>query len=629
MGNFIIGTAGHIDHGKTTLIKSLTGRSTDKLKEEIKRGISINLGFTYFDLPSGKRAGIIDVPGHERFIKNMIAGASGIDLVMIAVDANEGIMPQTIEHLDILSYLNISEAVFVLTKCDIADELMIELVREDLEGLKKEKKGSFLENAEIVEVDSISGRGMEALVSLLDEKSKAIRHKNEKSPARLNIDRVFSMKGFGTVITGTMVEGKITIGDELTVYPGEIKTKVRNIQVHDENAEFASAGQRTAINVSECKVSDLKRGDVLARNGLMKPTSIIDAKISLISQTKIELKTWSRLRVYIGAREIMARLVLLGTEMLSAGHESFCQLRLEEPAAVKKGDRFVIRNYSPMATIGGGIVLDPNPQRHGKSTDELVEALMIKEKGDINELVEDFILSGKESGKATKAVSDYSGQNPAETEEILKRLQDEGRVIALNGLYYHETIAENLRGSVLERLSAFHEKYPLRSGMPKEQLFQAVNPAMKMKEFESFLSLFESEQTLRIINSTHIAISGYRIVYTKHQEQIRDEIEAALLTGGFSPPPLSEIIKSKEYAEVLEERIPETIIRLDGEYCIHRNAYDDALEKLKKFAAQNGKITLAEFRDLLGTTRKYAVLIIESFDKQKITKRVGDERIVN
>ncbi|MBQ6630708.1 MAG: selenocysteine-specific translation elongation factor, partial [Romboutsia sp.] len=382
MKNIIIGTAGHIDHGKTTLIKALTGRDTDTLEEEKKRGISINLGFTYFDLSNNKRAGIVDVPGHEKFIKNMLAGASGIDIVLFVVASDEGVMPQTIEHLDILSFLNIKKGIIVLTKSDIVDDEFKQLVKDDI---REKTKGTFLEDVDILEVDSISKNGIDELIKKIDSISNDIEEKNQNSPARLNIDRVFSVKGFGTVVTGTLMEGKISIDDDLTVYPNMLNTKIRSIQVHGENVKTAYAGQRTAINISNIKVEELKRGDVLGSPNSLEESMMLDIKLSLVKHSNKSIKHWDRLRLYHGTREILCRIVPLDKDIVKPGESCYAQLRLEESIVTKKLDNIVLRNYSPLETIGGGIILDTKPKKHKRFDESIINSLKIKEKGEIKD----------------------------------------------------------------------------------------------------------------------------------------------------------------------------------------------------------------------------------------------------
>ena len=388
MKHIIVGTAGHIDHGKTTLIKALTGRETDTLDEEKKRGISINLGFTFFDLPSGKRVGIVDVPGHEKFIKNMLAGASGLDMVMLVVAADEGVMPQTVEHIDILSFLNIKNGLIVLTKSDMVEEEFRELVKEDI---KERMKGTFLEDAEILEVDSVSKRGIPELIQKLDDMSEQIEEKNENSPARLNIDRVFTIKGHGTVVTGTLLEGKISVDDDLVVYPENLKAKIRSIQVHGEDENTAYAGQRTAINISNVKKDEIGRGDVLAAPDSLEESMMLDVKMNIIKHVDKTLKHWDRLRLYHGTREILCRAVPLDKEEIAPGESGFVQLRLEESIVSKKGDTFVVRSYSPMATIGGGVIIDASPKKHKRFDEDVIEALKVKEKGELHDILEEYL----------------------------------------------------------------------------------------------------------------------------------------------------------------------------------------------------------------------------------------------
>ena len=388
--NVIIGTAGHIDHGKTTLIKALSGIETDTTQEEKDRGMSINLGFAYFDLPSGKRCGVVDVPGHEKFIKNMLAGVSGINLVLLLVDSREGIMPQTKEHIDILTLLGIENYIIVMTKIDLVEEEYRELVKEDI---REFIAGTVLENSPIIEVDSISKKGLDNLLETIDKKTEDIEAKNIEKNARLNIDRSFQVKGFGTVVTGTLTEGVVNVGDELVIYPKGIKTKVRNIQVHAKDVEKAYAGQRTAINLANIKFDDVKRGDTLATADSLTKTYMLDSEIKLINDERANLELWDRVRVYIGTEEVMARVVPLGTDLLKAGESSFAQLRLEDEIAVKNYDKFIIRTYSPMITIGGGVILDASPKKHSRFNEEILEKLKVQLEGNTSDLIANYILS--------------------------------------------------------------------------------------------------------------------------------------------------------------------------------------------------------------------------------------------
>ncbi len=372
MDSIIVGTAGHIDHGKTALVKALTGHDTDTLAEEKKRGISINLGFTGFILPNGRTLGIVDVPGHERFIKNMLAGATGIDAALIIIAANEGIMPQTREHMDILSYLGIQKYLIVLTKIDLVDEEFKELVIEDIQSFIK---GTFLEGTKIVEVDSVSRKGFNDLIRELEILTSNIRERSFTKKPRMNIDRVFSVKGYGTVVTGTLMEGVLKTEDELVVYPQGIAVKVRNLQVHEHNVESAYAGQRTAINLSNVAVDEVKRGNTVATKDSVFVTDRIDVRFSIVRTTKLEMGRFYKLKLYVGAAEEVARFVPISHKKVKAGDEGYGQILLDHEIAVLKGDRFVLRTISPVTTIGGGIIIDPKAAKYKNNPEERLRSL--------------------------------------------------------------------------------------------------------------------------------------------------------------------------------------------------------------------------------------------------------------
>ncbi|WP_406242280.1 selenocysteine-specific translation elongation factor [Tissierella carlieri] len=360
MKHVIIGTAGHIDHGKTTLIRAITGRNTDRLKEEQERGISIELGFTYFDLPSGQRAGIIDVPGHEKFVKNMLAGVIGIDIVLLVVAADEGIMPQTLEHLHILDLLGIKKGFVVLTKSDLVDSEWIDMVEEEV---REEIKGTFLEDTPIIRASSTTKMGIEKIINLIDGYAAELKDRDVDDMPRLPVDRVFSISGFGTVVTGTLLSGQLKIGDEVQVFPGDKKARIRTLQVHDQDASIAYGGQRVAANLAGLKKEDIDRGDTIAPVNSMNDTMMLDVKIKLLKDIDRYIDNRTRLRLYIGTKEVLCRVVLLDKEEIGPGDEAYAQLRLEEEVVAKRGDKFIIRFYSPMFTIGGGEILEPNPKR--------------------------------------------------------------------------------------------------------------------------------------------------------------------------------------------------------------------------------------------------------------------------
>lgn len=626
MKNVIIGTAGHIDHGKTTLIKALTGRETDTLAEEKKRGISINLGFTYFDLPSNKRAGIVDVPGHEKFIKNMLAGASGLDMVLLVVAADEGVMPQTVEHMDILTFLNIKKGMIVLTKSDTVEEDFRELVKEDI---REKVKGTFLEDAEIIEVDSISKKGLDNLINKIDKMTDEIEDKNLETPARLNIDRVFSIKGFGTVVTGTLIEGKISIDDDLVIYPKELKTKIRSIQVHGEGVETAYAGQRTAINISNVKVEEINRGDVLASPHSLEEAMMLDVRLSVVKHTDAGLKHWDRLRLYHGTREILCRAVPLEVEEIIPGESGLVQLRLEESIVAKKGDKFVVRRYSPMETIGGGIVIDTNPRKHKRFDTNIIEALKIKEKGELSDILEAYLKNNSRNYPNIKEIMSYSGESEDNIKKSLEKLIGQDKVICINNMYMHINQYNTLKEKAESELQAYHKKFRLREGMLKEEVRSKVESKFKTRDFDVLLDLFINDDLIKV-NGNFISLKKFNVVFNEKQIKIKNEIEKILNNAGLNNIYAIEDITNnkKEYEEVLESLIGNTVVRIEDSYLMSSKVYNDAKEKLIKYLEENKEITLGDYRDLVNSSRKNCMIILEDFDRNKITKRVENKRVL-
>ena len=623
MKNVIIGTAGHIDHGKTTLIKALTGRETDTLEEEKRRGISINLGFTYFDLPSNKRAGIVDVPGHEKFIKNMLAGAAGIDIVLFVVASDEGVMPQTIEHLDILSFLNIKKGIIVLTKCDVVDNEFIELVKEDI---REKTKGTFLENSEIVEVDSISKNGVSELIKKIDDISNEIDDKNENSPARLNIDRVFSIKGFGTVVTGTLLEGKISIDDDLIIYPNKLKTKIRSIQVHGQDVKTAYAGQRTAINIANIKVEELKRGDVLASPNSLEESMMLDVKLSLVKHTNKNLKHWDRLRLYHGAREILCRVVPLDKDITKSGESCYAQLRLEESIVAKKLDSFVLRNYSPLETIGGGVIIDTKPKKHKKFDENVISSLKMKEKGELEVILEEYLKNNLKSYKILKDIMSYTGENEELIINAINKLIKENKVVNINNIYIHINQYENLKKLIVELLTIYHKKHRLRNGVLKEEVRSKIESKFNTKEMDILLDKLQNEKIIKI-DENLISIYDFEVTLNDKQKEIKDNIQKKLkLPETLTVLNIKDICENKYYEEVLEYMIGKDVEKLDDTYIMDKEIYEEIKINLIKYLEEFGEITLGQYRDMLNSSRKNCMIILENFDRNKITKRDDNKR---
>lgn len=628
MKHIVVGTAGHIDHGKTSLIMALTGRETDTLEEEKKRGISINLGFTYFDLPSGKRVGIVDVPGHEKFIKNMLAGASGLDMVVLVVAADEGMMPQTIEHIDILSYLKIKKGLVVMTKCDMVDDEMLELAEDDIkEGLK----GTFLDGVEVLRVDSLSKRGIPELISKLDEMSEEVEEKNTMLPPRLNIDRVFSIKGFGTVVTGTIIEGIIKVNDELEIYPSHKKVVVRNIQVHSENVDVAYAGQRTAINLSNVKVNDIERGDILAASDSMLESMMLDVKIKLLNHEGCKLENWDRLKLYHGTKEILCRAVPLEIENMKAGDEGFVQLRLEEKIVCKKMDPFVIRTYSPMDTIGGGVIVDVSNVKHSINKDikKILEDLKIKESGDEKLILDIYLKNNSYKFPKIQDMMAYVGVDKTRIENLLSELSSENKTVEINGKIVHEEYYRLLKSKLLRILKKYHDENNLRLGMPKQEAGTKVESSFKIKDIDAFLDLVQADGEIKAIDNT-VSLFDFKVELNEEEISIKNQILSELNQNGYEEiSTIEDICKNdKKKKSVLDSMIGAEIELLDDENIVATELYEKAKEKLIDYINKNGEISLGEFRDMMNSSRKISMLILESFDKKKITKRVENKRIL-
>ena len=471
MKHMIIGTAGHIDHGKTTLIRALTGRNTDRLIEEQKRGISIDLGFAFFDLPRGQRAGIIDVPGHEKFIKNMLAGVMGMDIILLVVAADEGVMPQTKEHLAILDLLGIEKGLIVITKMDLVDEELLELVEEEI---RDEVKGTFLENSPIVRVSSTEGKGIDQLIKLLDDYVKDMEERDISDLPRMPIDRVFTISGFGTVVTGTLLSGTLRVGDEVQIYPDNLLGRIRSLQVHDEDTEVAYAGQRVAANLVGIKKDDIERGQVLAAVGQMMPTRMLDVKVKLLEGIDRTIKSRTRLRLYLGTKELFCRIQLLDREILNPGEEAYAQLRLEEETVCKRGDRFILRFYSPMFTIGGGIVLEPIAKKKKALDHRAIEELKLKEVGSEEEILEYIIKDNSSKFPSLKDIAAITSISETRLKEDIYKLVMMDRVIVLDltkdKYLLHKSFYMELRDRIVEELKEYHESFPLRPGIKKEMI---------------------------------------------------------------------------------------------------------------------------------------------------------------
>lgn len=633
MKHIVIGTAGHIDHGKTTLIKALTGRETDTLREEKERGISINLGFTFFDLPSGRRAGIIDVPGHEKFIKNMLAGVSGIDIVIMVIAADEGIMPQTREHFEILQLLNIKRGLIALTKSDLVDEEWLSMIKEDI---KEEFKGTFLENAPIHAVSSKTKVGLDALIKDVDKLTEEIDAKDTQGHFRLPVDRVFSVSGFGTIVTGTVISGMIKEGENVEIYPSKEVSKVRGIQVHDKSVKVAEAGQRCAINIANVKTSAVKRGDVIAASNLMEPSLMIDCKLYYLKSASRPLENRQRVRLYHGTSEIICRVVILDKEELNQGEEAYVQLRLEKPLTAQRNDRFVIRSYSPMYTIGGGSIIDPLAKKAKRFDKKYLEELKVKESGKTENIIENNVKKLSDQYPKASDILKALGKNEEQIEEKLQLLVDENKIVRFDtgdkAVYVHKEYIDNKVNSMCDLLERFHKENPLKWGISKEEIKNKVFKGIKQKIYDEMLDLFVKDNKISI-HGSFISLEGFTIKYTKEQKNTRDNIIKAFKAAKFSPPKYSELEEKQEdkksFKMIFDSLLDEGIIVKVSEDCLFlKEDYDKVKELIVNFINTNGSLTLAQLRDELNTSRKYAMALIEHFDGIKLTKRVDDKRVL-
>lgn len=631
MKNIIVGTAGHIDHGKTTLIKALTGRNTDRWEEEQRRGITIDLGFTYFDLKNGDRVGIIDVPGHEKFINNMVAGVVGMDLVLLVVAADEGIMPQTREHMDILGLLGIKKSILVINKCDLVDEEWLELVEEEIQ---EELEGTFLEGAPVVKVSAATGQGLDELTDTIQQlMSDEVVAKDTQTIPRLPIDRAFTLSGFGTIITGTLISGTITREDVLEMYPIGKECKIRNIQVHGQNQDKCYAGQRVAINLSNVKKKEIRRGCVLAPKNSMKNTDLLDVKLKVLKDSMRILTNHERLHLYTGTSEILCRAVLLDKEQIGPGEEGLVQLRLEEEIAVKRGDRFVVRFYSPMETIGGGIVLEPNPVRKKRFDAQAIEELKKKESGSLGDVME---LQIKEHGDTMITLAELAkvmAHSVDELKEYLEELEESGTIFVFpmkkDTYLWHRDSEFAVRQKIEETLQKYHSEHPYRYGMKKAEIHNTFLKKIKPNIFDAYIERMTGENVYGR-REEYLSLPGYEVpkdaMYLQTEKLIEDTFEKA----GYDFVRFSEIdfgkIPRQTAEDVVLMMIDEgKVLRINEEMFTMKHLMDEAKEKIQNHLKEENLITIAQVRDMFSTSRKSAKPILEYMDSIKVTKKTGGE----
>lgn len=632
MKNLIIGTAGHVDHGKTSLIKALTGIDADRLSEEKKRGITIDIGFAYIDLNENQRVGIVDVPGHERFIRNMLLGAGGVDIALLVVAADEGVMPQTREHLDILSLLNIKKGVVAVTKRDMVDAEWLELMMEDL---KDSLKNTFLRDAKILPVSSKTGEGIDELRNEISRLVEETEEKDTNRDFRLPVDRVFTKQGFGTVITGTLIEGVLNEGDDLIVYPRGIESKVRSIQVHSRDVKTAYAGQRVAVNLLKLKQEELEKGAVLAKPGSLTQTTLIDVKLTLLDSSKREVLNDSRLHFYHGASEEIARVILLDDKKrILPGESAFAQLILSEPVAVKVGDPFVVRFYSPLETIGGGVILDPNPKKHKKGSKDAVKKLELMSSFDEKNLVEGLLMENSRFAVTKKLIIGKTSLSEESVSSALKELIAEKKAyVLLNEIYVHADFVNEMSKRFLNELALFHEREPLKEGMKQEELIKKRLDSFTSAQKEALLLLLVDMKLLKKTQGFY-ARADFELKLSENQLCLKQKILEKLMSEGFMPSERPKIIehfaKEKNVDSLLSYMIDKgELVMLSYDCLLPREGLEEAKQAFLELIKQNANgVSLADFRDKIESSRKYALLILEYFDKTGFTKKQDDVRLI-
>jgi selenocysteine-specific elongation factor len=627
----ILGTAGHIDHGKTSLIKAITGINTDRLKEEQERGITIELGFASLDLPSGQHLGIVDVPGHEKFVKNMVAGATGIDIVAMVIAADEGVMPQTREHMEICTLLGVQHGMVVLTKVDMVDDEWLELVMEDVREFVQE---TFLENAPIIAVSSVNGQGIPELIDQLDELSQNVPERAASSIFRLPIDRVFTMKGFGTVITGTLVSGQVNVGDSIMVYPIGITSKVRGIQVHNESVNNAEAGMRTAINFQGLEKTAIQRGEVLSSPGALKSSFMIDVSLHFLSSNPKSIKNRTLVRFHTGTSEILGNLILLDREELSPGDSVVAQLRLNTPVALVKEDRFVIRSYSPIRTIGGGEVLNPIPKKHKRMQDDTVKGLMRLNSQAPEQIVSYLINESGYEGIRFSDLKIMTNVPEKQLEHVLQDLMSKKTVLQSdkeNRTYNHSDMVEKLKTDMLNYLEHYHETFALKAGMPKEELKTKLPPNLASKLFNLTINqMIKTEQIVQEENT--VRLTSHTISLGADQADVRDKIMKAYSNSGLQPPYFKELSKTLDIdparsRDVLMHLVEEGhLVKTKEDLYFHTAAIENLKKRLVGFLESGGEITTPQFKEMTGVSRKFVIPLAEYFDATNVTLRVGDVR---
>ena len=633
MKHLILGTAGHIDHGKTSLVRALTGIDTDRLPEEKKRGITIELGFAHLELPEGVRFGIVDVPGHERFVRTMVAGVGGMDLVMLVIAADEGIMPQTREHLEICQLLGVKKGLVALTKSDMVDPEWLGLVTEEV---REYLAGSFLEDAPVVPVSSRTGAGIDALKGELAALAARVEEKRSEGPFRFPVDRVFTATGFGTVVTGTLLAGEIRVGDEVELLPSGREARVRGVQTHGRKGDAAGAGQRVAVNLQGVEHSEVTRGDIVAPRGVYRTTRAVDARLDLLPTASRELRHRSTLRLHSATYEVPAQVILLDRDALAPGESAFVQLRLKHPALLLPGDPFVLRSYSPQVTIGGGRVLDPMPPRRRRRSDEALALLQALGEHAETDTVRLLVAGSLLTGVSFEEIVVRSGLSARRAEMVMASLLSAGEVVQVvrepRILLSREAFG-SLKAHLLNEVEAYLRDNPLREGIGKEELKTRLPKRSDPRFFTPLLTALEKEGKV-VAERDLVKLPGRSGKPTVDQAGLQGRIEAALRGGGTEPPSVKELCDrlrcgEKELLEHLNILAREgRAVKIKSDVFYAPGPVGEIREQLVARLREKGEITPPEFRELTGLSRKFMIPLLEFFDQEKVTIRVGDKRVL-
>ena len=631
MAHTVIGTAGHIDHGKTRLVKALTGMDTDQAPEERARGITIELGFAFL----GDQATIIDVPGHERFVKTMVAGVSTIDVAMLVIAADDGVMPQSREHLDVLRLLGVERGVVVINKADLVEAEWLDLVEEEV---REFVGGTFLASAEIFRVSALSGAGIDRLRQRLLALAEDTAAKRTDAPFRLPVDRAFGVKGFGLVCTGTVQAGALAEGDRVEVAPEGPLVRVRRLQQHGAAVQAVRAGDRVAINLAGVEQSQLTRGHSLVAPGFFRPTQMLDAQVQLLASSPMPMASRTRVRLHLGTREIMARVVLPAARPLTPGQESFAQLRLEAPVVAAWGDRFVLRRYSPALTIGGGRVLNPHPAKHRRFEPALLAHLQALTRDDLPAVVECWLRCADHRLKSEQALAGELGLGVERLARWTDALVAAGRAVrvASEGQTHvlHLDVCEHWGAQIEAALARFHRAQPLKLGLPREELRNLSARYVQPELFDCVLR-YLAEAGRVALDGAVVRAASHRICFTPQQEVLKAAVEARLNTANFADlPTLAELAQAldasrAEVADMLQAlQALEEVVSLEGGLLIHCEALARARTLLSDVLKRDGVIAVAEFRTLIGSNRKCAMALLGYFDAEGLTVRRGDVRVL-